>query len=159
MPTPTYDLIASSVLSSNSLSVTFSNIPQTYRDLVLVIDGTANSSEFIGIYCNGVITTNNDPAVHMIGNGSSATSSTSTAYAFYASTSKFNVIIQIIDYSTTNKHKTILTRSNAPSDRVVATASRVAQTAAISTIKINDSYWSGLNFLSGTTFHLYGIAG
>lgn len=157
MPTPTYELIASSVLSSSTLSVTFSSIPQTYRDLVLVIDGTANSSEFVGIYCNGVITTNNDPMVSMAGNGSSASSSTSTAYTFYASTSRFNVIIQIMDYSATDRHKVIITRGNAASDRVTATASRVIQTAAISTIKINDSYWSGLNFLSGTTFYLYGI--
>ena len=51
MPTPTYDLIASSNVTSAVNNVTFSNIPATYDDLVLHIssiyqtnDGTPNNA-------------------------------------------------------------------------------------------------------------------
>lgn len=41
----TFDLIAKQILTSNSASVTFSNIPQTYNDLLVRITGRLNNAE------------------------------------------------------------------------------------------------------------------
>jgi hypothetical protein len=60
-----------------------------------------------------------------------------------------------MDYSATDKHKTVLVRSNIPADTVAAHAVRWANTAAITTVGVAaiSGTWS-----AGTTFALYGIA-
>lgn len=159
MPGPTYTLISTTTLTSSTLGVTFSSIPQTYRDLVLVIDGTSNSSEFIPYLINGNITGASANTVHTLGNGSAAQSTTSNPYGPYVSTSKFVIVSQFLDYSTTDKFKPILHRSDVAGDRTIMSFTRNNSTSAITSIKINDSYWSGATFLSGTVLSLYGIEG
>lgn len=159
MPTPTYDLIASNVLSSSASSVTFSSIPATYRDLVLVVTGTKTTSGDAG----ALIELNSDTGsnysyVWAYGTGSSATSYTDTGvgaadvFAIFNNTTPSTNIIQFMDYSATDKHKTILSRTNIASGYVVMGANRWANTAAINSIKINLS-----TFATGTTFYLFGI--
>ena len=46
MPTSTYDLIASNVLTSSASNIEFTSIPSTYRDLVIVMTVTADSASF-----------------------------------------------------------------------------------------------------------------
>jgi len=64
-------------------------------------------------------------------------------------------ILSIMDYSATNKHKSILARSNRAGGFTEMVASRWANTAAINSILI-----TGLQntFSTGSTFNLYGIA-
>ena len=163
MPTPTYDLIASNVLSSSASSVTFSSIPATYRDLVLVctmISSTGNA--FIDLRLNSD-SGNNYPRVWMSGDGSSATSLTQSlgsdirlnSGAWGSSTEAVLVVANIMDYSATDKHKTIISRANRAAVGVNAQAARWANTAAVTTITLN----AGTNnFGSTSSFHLYGIA-
>jgi hypothetical protein len=62
-------------------------------------------------------------------------------------------ILQIMDYSATDKHKSALTRTTHTSQSVVeALASRWANTAAITSLAV-----SGGTFNVGSTFALYGI--
>ncbi len=67
-------------------------------------------------------------------------------------------IINIMDYSATDKHKTILQRAGSPVNVEWAVAGRVAITSAVTSITL----WSPDNgsdvWISGTTFALYGIA-
>jgi hypothetical protein len=67
-------------------------------------------------------------------------------------------IIQIMDYSATDKQKTLISRaSNAASgEQVTMYANRWANTAAITTIQVFAA--SGNNYAAGSTFALYGIA-
>ena len=161
MPTPTYDLIASNVLSSSASSVTFSSIPATYRDLVLVIEATRLSgTDFAYLRFNGD-TGANYSNVAMTGDGStdysqSGSGSDQGRFAILGNTSKNLAIISIMDYSATDKHKTFLTRSNdgATANGVWAFVSRWANTAAINSIVIDEGTSS---FTSGSTFYLYGI--
>jgi hypothetical protein len=44
MPTPTYTPLATVTLGSSASSVTFSSIPGTYRDLILIFDGTGSGT-------------------------------------------------------------------------------------------------------------------
>ena len=158
MPTPTYDLIASNVLTSSAASVTFSSIPATYRDLVLVADALSTSSTALEIEFNSD-SGNNYYIVQMHGDGSSAASGTETWSAFYpyagvTNTNRMLAVVQIMDYSATDKHKSILARSNRADQRVAANAGRWANTNAITSIKLTAS---GHSLASGTTFYLYGI--
>jgi hypothetical protein len=146
--------LASITLQEASASVTFSGIPQNYRDLVLVVSGTASAGQTANLYLNGDTTSSNYSRVFMLGTGS-ATSSEAAASAgcLSISTTQSVAISNIIDYSATNKHKTILTRANATSDFVVAFANRWANTVAVTSVSAQTATGT---FSLGSTFNLYG---
>lgn len=157
MPTPTYDLIASNVLTSSASSVTFSSIPATYRDLVLVVRGTTAASVGERVQFNGDTTSSNYSFVTAFGSGASASSQSGTnAWLAYNLTAGDGLlsIVQIMDYSATDKHKTSLHRGNSSVQGVEMMAQRWANTAAINqvTVLAVSTTWN-----SGSTFYLYGI--
>jgi hypothetical protein len=156
MPTPTYDLIASSILSTTTGDLTFSSIPDTYRDLVLVINAGQSSSTNTRMRFNSN-NTNVYNRVIMTGNGSTATSGTTANDTEIPITSSsantFFCVVQIFDYSATDKHKALIARNNYPAAEVDARAGRWANTAAINSIYLfTSSVWP-----IGSTFYLYGI--
>jgi hypothetical protein len=158
MPTPTYTALGNLTLGSLTSSVTFSSIPATYRDLVLVITATIN---FAGdadfeLRLNSDFTDSNYPNVSMTGFGSgSGSSGSGNTPAITMSQNLSNHIIQIMDYSATDKHKTMLTRDNITGGRTRASAIRYASTSAITAITLTDN--SGIQLNAGSTFALYGI--
>jgi hypothetical protein len=95
----------------------------------------------------------------MQGDGTSASSGTGSATGvnagFTLSSPVSNNITQIMDYSATDKHKTLLSRKNTSSVVVNAQAGRWANTAAITSIVCTVD--SGATFSSGSTFSLYGV--
>jgi hypothetical protein len=159
MPTPTYTPLATVTLGSSAASVTFSSIPAIYRDLILIVNGSSTTSQ-----ANLAIRYNSDSGsnysyVEMYGNGSSAVSTSSTlsyAYSGNLFTNLVMGVVQVMDYSATDKHKTLLSRSSAPSNQVAAIASRWANTAAITSLQVL-ALDSTNNFASGSTFSLYGV--
>lgn len=159
MPTPTYDLIASSVLSTDAVTVTFSSIPGTYRDLVLVADGSieAGYAPDILLRFNGD-TGSNYNFLFMYGTGANAESFGLSGSRIAGWQERSNFIAHIMDYSATNKHKTTLTRynTNQTSYGLGATVMRWANTSAITSLRIDASN-DPADFKSGTTFYLYGI--
>lgn len=159
---PAYVSLANITLSANAASVTFSSINQTYRHLVLVgivtydpgagpmfmrVNGSAS-----GIY----------QSVSMTGDGASPGSQVTglvTALSLAANTNILgstpaNVVLDILDYTQTNKHKPVLCRINRPSFTVVATAGRIGSTDAITSFNL----FSNSVFTTGTTFALYGVS-
>lgn len=157
MPTKTYKALANITLSSAAASVTFGSIPSTYRDLVLVINGTATSTgeQYFYLYFNND-TGANYSRVEMGGNGSSAASfSASNLIPITLRQGIGNHICQVMDYSATDKHKTVLYRNNQSDSLVIAGAGRWASTSVITSLKIQT--YSSYNLASGTTFALYGI--
>ena len=155
MPTPTYDLIASNVLSSSASSVTFSSIPATYRDLIVIAEeDSTNAAGTLELRFNGD-TGANYPWVWMRGSGTAASSTTGPGpfigYTGYNNTSSFN-IIHIMDYSATDKHKSYLLRQEIAGFHTVALAGGWANTAAITSITL-----AATTLASGSTFYLYGI--
>jgi hypothetical protein len=159
-PVSTYVPLATIELTSTDSEIVFSSIPATYRDLVLVARGTLNTSNTdILISLNGNTTDANYSRVFMFGDGSTTGSGTTnprllTAYAFWGAASQAMFVTQIMDYSATDKHKTILTRGSRASTGVDAVANRFASTAAITTVALTTVAQS---FASGATFSLYGI--
>lgn len=159
MATPKYEWIASQVLTSSAASVTFSSIPGTYRDLVLICDVTATATAALRARFNND-TGGNYSRVTMTGNGSSAnsysgTNDSLTTVIAQLGTSAANIAVyNIMDYTATDKHKSVLARYNNTSQGVETDAYRWANTSAINEI---DVFPSNDNFAAGSTFHLYGV--
>ena len=164
MATPTYDLLDSVTLSTNTANVTFTGLPTdgSYRDLVIVLTGTmAVGSVGQGdIYFNFDTNPNYD-VVHADGNGTSTISRsyTQTKMRFSEnnsfSTNTLNTtIIQVMDYAVTDKHKSVLIRTNRSDGVVAMTAGRWASTSAISRFVLGGD----AAYETGTTVYVYGIA-
>ena len=161
--TPTYDLIASNVLTSSTTEVTFSSISGGYRDIVIVCDGipTSGSALPLAIRFNGDTGTNY-PWVRMGGDGSTTYSFASTTqnriYAYgpnLGTDQRTGFLAQVMDYSATDKHKSVLVRTNAAQSDVTAYAGRWANTAAITSITVTGVNTNAMG--AGTSIYLYGI--
>jgi hypothetical protein len=160
MPTPTYTALANITLGSSASSVTFSSIPATYRDLVVIITAQRTGSPTnMGLRFNGD-SGSNYSQVFMTGTGSatdsgpqSGTNAQIDIYPYAPSTGFNNYILQIMDYSATDKHKTMLRRTNEAGNATEAAAHRWANTAAITSMTFLLA-----NFNTGSTLALYGIA-
>jgi hypothetical protein len=160
VPTPTYTPLATVTLASSAASVTFSSIPATYRDLILVTALQQNTTSDR----QAVIRPNNDSVnaflVYMDGSGGGTNSSTDTKISLYFATgapanSPVTSIAQIMDYAQTNKHKTFLIRAGSSYNPTSAYAVRWASTSAITSLVIPAT--TGGNFSAGSTFNLYGV--
>lgn len=155
MPTSTYAKIATITLTSTDSEVVFSNIPASYRDLVLVADGLTNSSPaYFYMRLNG--NTSNYSRVEMFGTGSTASSfSAANLIPITFTTSRGTNIAQIMDYNATDKHKTVLYRNDS-SAGVIAGAGRWGSTSAVNSVSLVQ--YSATEFAISTTFSLYGIS-
>ena len=148
MPTPTYTLVASSVLSTSASSVVFTGISSAYRDLVVVVNTTGNPTN-TSIVFNDVSNGFNRVTAYV--SGTSITSDTSTSVPLSAYSSSESVIFNIFDYSITDKHKTVLVRSNNSANWVAMIVGRWFSTSAINKIELTGTY------AAGNTFSIYGI--
>jgi hypothetical protein len=161
MPTPTYKALATRTLTGTATSVTFSNIPATYRDLIVIYSGTSTNTIIGSLTLRfNADSGSNYAFVAMDGSGGGATSGgssfTSIPAGLTINTGISSGIAHIMDYSATDKHKTVIARGNAMGDSYVrALASRWANTAAITSILCENN--AGGSFNSGATFSLYGI--
>ena len=158
MPTPTYTALANITLGSSASSVSFSSIPASFRDLVLVVAGTNTASGHLNIRYNGDTGSNYSRVVMEANapNGARSFSATESAlFVFVMTTTQGNLVHQVMDYSATDKHKTSLSRENRSSDQVSATAGRWANTAAITSMTATVD---ANQMATGTTLSLYGIA-
>lgn len=161
MPTSTYTPLANITLGSSAASVTFSSISQAYRDLVLVVRPIAASSGD-NIHYRVNSSTSGYSWITAYGDGSSTGSGavgSDDSFRFrwaYLSTSPTNFVTSFMDYSATDKHKTILGRGDSSGYASEMIAARWANTSAITSIYIYQE--NGTNFASGTTMALYGIA-
>lgn len=150
MPKKTYTQINSITLAAPSTTITISAIPQNFRDLVLVINGS-NAVQY-RLNPNG--DTGNASLVYMDGYGSPVGSGTDTKISLWYGEGNIQSINQIMDYSATDKHKIVLTRASSSQTAVSAYASRWASTGAITSLSIVST--SG-TLAAGSTVVLYGI--
>ena len=157
----TYEPITTVTAPGGSSSqLVMSSIPSTYSDLVLVINGgQATADGFYAVRFNGD-TGNNYSNTQIVGNGSTATTNrnTSATLGYVHSTAEGSiadtVIINIPNYSNSTTFKTVISRGNSVSYRVVASAVLWRSTSAVTSITVIGA----TNLLSGSTFTLYGIA-
>ena len=161
----TYNKIATTTLTSTASSVTFSSIPATYTDLILIANprtSNASTNDYLYVKYNSDGTYANYVRVELYGNGSNAlsgkssnpliietTGSTSTAGVFVSN------IVNIQNYSNTTTYKTTLFRYSKADEVVLGGVSLWKNTAAISQIDLIP--YAGANISVGSTFTLYGI--
>jgi hypothetical protein len=157
MATQTYDPIASITLGAASSSVTFSAIPQTYTDLVVVMFSDQTASSISRVQFNGDTATNYS-STNLVGDGSTATSSratTDSAVTVTSATTSDNIsIINIMNYSNTTTNKTFLIRRNDAAVTVQLNVGLYRSTSAITSIRL---FSNSSTFTSNSTFNLYGI--
>lgn len=165
----TYTKIASQTLGSAASSVTFSSIPATYTDLVVVVNAATAVNTPLYMKPNS-----NSSSVYsttwMIGNGSSASSGRYNQAALGGAgvlidnygggqgfPSDFSGMVKydIMNYSNSTTFKTILARAGTATNWTVLSVNLFASTTAISSLYLYP--YTG-NFASGSTFNLYGIA-
>lgn len=153
----TYEPIATYTIPSAQSSYTFSVVPGTYTDLVLVFAGTLSASGGWAIRVNGD-TAGNYSNTTMYGDGTTAASNRSASDTSmglgYTTTSQSVTTINLMNYANTTTFKTALARNSAASADVDARVGMWRNTAAITSVTALT--YSG-NFASGSTFTLYGI--
>lgn len=152
---PTYFPIATYTAPSTQTSVTFSAIPSTYTDLVLVIEGAATTAGNFAFQFNGDTGTNySDTVVYSDGSSAASNRRSNQAYGYFGITyaSQGATIANIMNYANTSTYKTSISRSNNASNRLEARVVLWRSTAAINSIKILEG-----SYASGMIFTLYGI--
>jgi hypothetical protein len=155
----TYTPIATTTLGSAVSSYTFSSIPSTYTDLVLVSNFNGGSFSWSTRVGNGSVDSGaNYSITRLYGTGSAAASDRYTGETYFTGNitgnSGTNSIIQINNYSNTTTFKTALNRFNDAGAIVFAIVGLWRSTVAINTLQIVAN--SG-NLPAGSTFTLYGI--
>jgi len=157
----TYDKIATTTLGSAAASYTFSSIPGTYTDLIIIANGGISITGDVGLRFNGDASTNYS-YTRVYGNGSATASDRGSnwdyaaAFTWYSATLNNSAIFNIMNYSNTTTYKTVVGRTNSPSTLVGAVANLWRSTAAITSIQIISPGGSA-TYSVGTTFTLYGI--
>jgi hypothetical protein len=161
MPT-TYEPISTQTLGTATATVTFSSIPATYTDLVLVFNGsvTSGNPSIIGRFNSDTGT--NYSYTRMFGNGSTAgsargSSTTSLGLSTAAgatTTFETTLICHVFNYANSTTNKTCIARNNVASTGVEASVSLWRNTSAITSFSV---IADGTNFSVGCTFTLYGI--
>jgi hypothetical protein len=164
MPLPsTYIPIATQTLTAAVASVTFSNIPNTYTDLVVIINAGGSVDTNISMRFNGD-SAGNYSVTAIAGDATNASSTrrvSQTAMRLdensYTGTTlgTSNLIVSIMNYANTTTYKTVLSRSN---NAAVGTSAIVglwyATAVAINQVAINSV---GGNWITGSSFTIYGI--
>lgn len=156
MATPTHTLIDSATVSSSVSSVTFSSIPQTYKDLILVFSVFANSGG-ASLRMNGDSSTSYRWSA-IIGNGSNpftvGTSGDSKVPIYDAGVSTTVPapgIVQLLDYSSTSNFTQVLARSGYTTNASFYCGHYI-NTSAVTSLTVFDG-----SFTAGATFYLYGV--
>lgn len=155
--TGTYTLINSTTLTTATASVSFSSIPGTYTDLIVVIGGSQSVATNTNMRLNGD-TGNNYSDTAITGNGSSASSGRNSNQPYFwfgvMGTGESTALFHIMDYANTTTNKTVLHRMNNAGGFVQAFVGLYRSTSAITSVTFLPN--AG-NFNSGSTFKLYGI--
>ena len=156
----TYEPIATNTVSgSSTTTITFSSIPATYTDLILITQQSNSSNQSSYLRVNGD-TGSNYSSTYLGGDGSSSYSGRRTNQTSFINdfattyTSLAMDIIHFMNYANTTTYKTIIGRDSVASVSVATAVGLWRSTAAINSISLQVA---GGNLVAGSTFTLYGI--
>jgi hypothetical protein len=157
-------------LGSTTASVTFSNIPQNYTDLKVVVSGRANAVDGgTASWMSTLITINGSSTgshkfIYADGSGAYSSSNGSTIWTYTvgsnATASTFgNFELYLPNYSSTTQSKSYsvdaVSENNATLSGLWLHAGLVSNTAAVTSLGFATNTGS---FVAGSTFTLYGIS-
>lgn len=160
MITRTFDKLATITLANNANSITFSSLPTSYRDLVLMGQfNLTNTLEAFRIYFNSDYSGGNYNVALIGGNGSAASGGASNGSMVYyrgAGTGALAMTMNIMDYTDTNKYVMTNHMIAEPGQWVGHYVNRwLSNTAAVTDITLKCDL---SNISAGSTFSLYGVA-
>lgn len=169
----TYKLIEAKTLGSNTTVVTFSSIPNTYTDLLLKAStrqsGSADGNQ-IGIRFNGSSASEYSRRA-LYGDGSTASTAGGSSETFariaFAESSTYtantfnNFEIYIPNYTSSN-YKSFSSDAVSENNATGVYAQAIyaglwSNTAAITSLSISEYSGSSTDFVTNSTFYLYGI--
>lgn len=164
-----YESIATvTVGSGGGSSISFTGIPSTYKHLQIRASVRTTSSGYGLAYRLNSDTASNYSMHYLIGDGASVLAGNATSASlvnFFGivrgtnDTYPTNFVMDILDYSDTNKYKTTKTITgldvNGINGEIGLWSGSWRSTAAISTVQI----LSGISFAQYSSFALYGIKG
>ena len=157
----TYEPIAKTTLASNTTTTTFlefDNIPGTYTDLVMVIQGTAQTALDIWMRFN-TDTGSNYSDTRLYGDGSNSGSDRNSSYTSGAiavlSATQGLIVTNVMNYSNTTTNKTCISRSDTAGWGPAVRVTLWRSTSAVTKIQVGNPYASYL--AAGTTATLYGV--
>ena len=161
----TYTPIATTTLGGSAASYTFSSIPSTYTDLVIVVSAILVSGGLdLGIRFNGDTGTNYSATI-LTGNGTSASSTRETSqtrglldYNGTPSTTAgaHTLLVNVMNYANSTTYKTAIARSNNAAGGTDANVVLWRSTSAINSLTILSTNVN--NIATGSTLTLYGLA-
>lgn len=157
---PAYQPISTQTLTGSQATITFSSIPSTYTDLVLVIEGTTSGSSN-----NHSVRFNSDSgANYSVTNYRANTAGTVTGRRSSSTnicisesgplTNRFMITINVFNYANTSTYKTCSTKFDCYAASVEQTVGTWRGTSAINNVAVTAGADS---FATGTTATLYGI--
>jgi hypothetical protein len=160
----TYEAIATNTLGSTTTTLTFSSIPSTYTDLVIIANLGSVSAGNVQIQFNGDTATNYSAAImYTTGAAAGAGPYANLSFAYglagaasLPSTISSSGIININNYSNTTTWKNTLCRYGNSNQESTCFVGTWRNTAAINSVTL--SSYSGA-YLTGSSFTLYGIQG
>jgi len=164
----TYDKIDTYTLTSVAQGITFTSIPSTYTDLVLVlalISKTAGNDVRVRVGNGSIDSGANYSANYLTGNGSAASASrnsSATYIPFYrvvgTTTSPATLIVDLFNYSNTTTKKSMIVRNYSTASETGFGGGIWNSTSAINQIYIyEDGNTSPQQFDVGTVATLYGV--
>lgn len=167
----TYTLISSNVLASSAASVTFSAIPSTYTDLVLRISARSDNATTLDsiIYTVNGLSTSIYSYVYLRGSGTAASSALASASGSgllaygadgaTATASTFSNSELYVPNYTASQNKQLswfgVQENNLAAANIAVSGNLTQTTSAISSITLSLNV--GPNFVTGSSFYLYGI--
>jgi len=143
--------LATVTLQQSTSTVTFSGIPNTYRDLIIVFVATGSGDENLTPIFNG---SSSDFSWVQMTTGPAGNSGTNNSIGRIAGSNQTFGMMEIFDYAQTNKQKTFLVTTNVTGSERRQLAARWAQTTAINSISL--AIRTGYIWSSGSTFALFG---
>ena len=163
----TCKLIAKQTLSATATTVSFSGIPSTFTDLWLLGSVRCNTvgPDNVRLRFNGASSDTNHSYRLLSGNGSSASSSSAAFILLSASggtgytANTFTNFEAYIPNYAGSTHKSVsatgVAENNATSANIYVVAGLWSDTSAVTALGL--SHLAGFDFVSGSTFYLYGI--
>ena len=161
-----YTLIATQTLLNPTATVTFTGIPQGFKDLMLECvsnnDVAGSGSQNMRVRFNGDTGTNySGTRIYGTGTAASSERDSNTAFIYIgavgnASAGPAITTINVLSYSNASVYKTALGRGGEAGSAINAGASLWRSTAAITSISL--VWLAGESFKTNSVFKLWGVS-
>lgn len=159
----TYEKIATTTLGSNTSTVTFTDIPSTYTDLVIIFSGTAATSTDAKIRIGGSNTPDSGASYSrhfMFGYTNAIAVDTVTGldgWIFSPYNVNTNLVMHLNAYTNPNIYKPVLIRNGAQSSADAITYFAAGIWRDVAVVNCVQFVSPTHNFTTGSVFSIYGI--